>query len=255
MKQANIITEEQVDIIWELEVIQCNKVLKANSNPKAFILGGQPGAGKSNLTAQITRMLENNVIEINGDNFRKYHPKYNDFIQEDILSMPEKTAEFSGAITQAILNKAIKEKYNIVIEGTFRTSKTPINTLKLFKDNGYETNVLIQTCDKDISWQSCLERFEKMKKENPKEARYTNKAHHDNVVENLAKNIQEVQKSALADNMKIYVRIPLKNNPDKFEQKNIYDSALKSKVNIVTINKYLGNLKNLNKDISNGIGF
>ncbi|GKH61391.1 zeta toxin family protein [Campylobacter ureolyticus] len=168
MKQINTITDEQINTIWELEVIQSNKSLKINNNPKAYVLGGQPGAGKSNLTANITKILKNNVIEINGDHFRKYHPNYQNFIKEDILTMPEKTAEFSGAVTQAILDKAIKERYNIVIEGTFRTSKTPINTLKLFKDNGYETNVLIQTCDKNISWKSCLERFEKMKKENPK---------------------------------------------------------------------------------------
>ena len=55
--------------------------------------------------------------------------------------------------------------------------------------------------------------------------------------------------------MKIYARIPLKNNPNEFEQKNIYDSASKLKVNIVTINKYLGNLKNLKKEITNVISF
>ncbi|GKH61392.1 hypothetical protein [Campylobacter ureolyticus] len=59
----------------------------------------------------------------------------------------------------------------------------------------------------------------------------------------------------MVDNMKIYARIPLKNNPNEFEQKNIYDSASKLKVNIVTINKYLGNLKNLKKEITNGISF
>ncbi len=249
------ISDEIIKQIWEEEIINRNPLAVPNqSDRKAFVLGGQPGAGKSNLTKNIKKETKHNILEINGDNFRKYHPKYKKFQQENSLQMPKKTAEFTGVVTQAVLEKAIKEKYNIVIEGTFRTSETPIKTLKLFKDNGYQTNVLIQTCDKNISWNSCIERYEEMKKINPQEARYTDKTHHDNVIANLSTNAKMVFKSGLADNMQVVARIPEKNNPLEFKQKVIFDSKIHKVLNKVTMDKYI----NANKpEINNnkGLGY
>lgn len=42
-------------------------------------------------------------------------------------------------MTEAIFQKAILNKYNLIIEGTFRTAQVPINTLKTLKENGYNT--------------------------------------------------------------------------------------------------------------------
>ncbi|MBZ7980339.1 zeta toxin family protein [Campylobacter sp. RM12640] len=236
------IDENIFNVIWS--DVKKDYITPVN-NYKAFVLGGQPGAGKSKLIKLIEQELNSNVIVINGDDYRKYHPNYANLQATYGKDSPKHTAEFAGMITEMILDKAIKNKLNIVIEGTFRTATTPIKTLKLFKDNGYNTNVLIQTCHKDISWKSCLERYEKMLETNPNEARFTDKVHHDIVVDNLANNIKEVQKSGLVDNMKIYSRI-LDKKTGMFNQVEIYNSDLKPKVNIATINKYLGLERKLN---------
>lgn len=158
-------------------------------------------------------------------------------------------------MTNAVLNKAISEKYNIAIEGTFRTSETPIKTLKQFKDNGYETNVLVQTCKQDISWASCIERYEKALIETPNEARFTPKEHHDLVVKNLAKNVKEVAKSGLVDNMQVFARLPVKGNPNEFTQKEIYNSNSKKMVNSATIEKHIFGERKISLDtgLSNGL--
>lgn len=41
--------------------------IKSHQEPKSYILGGQAGAGKSNLTIKIKASLNNDVLEINGD--------------------------------------------------------------------------------------------------------------------------------------------------------------------------------------------
>ncbi len=199
--------EDVFEQIWINEIENRNPYAKAEQiNPQAFVLGGQPGAGKASLSMNIKNELKNDVIEINGDNFRKYHPLYKTFQNQDPLTMPENTAPFSAYITQNVLKRAIDKRYNVIIEGTFRTAQTPIDTLKLFKNNVYKTNVFIQTCHKDISWKSCQERYEKGKEVNPKEARHTDKNHHDMVVKKLEKNIQEVKNSGLADRVEIFTR-------------------------------------------------
>ena len=205
--------------------------IKFINNPKAFVLGGQPGAGKSKLIKKALDILEQNAIIINGDDYRKYHPDYVTLQNAYGKDSPKYTALFAGIITEMILEKAIKEKINVIIEGTFRTATTPIKTLKLFKDNGYSTNVLIQTCNKELSYKSCLERYEKMCQVMPNEARFTDKAHHDLVVSCLADNIKEVYDSNLVDNMKIYIRT---NN--SYEELKITNSTFDVKL----LNKYIG---------------
>lgn len=60
-----------------------SKILSIASNltspsykPHAYILGGQPGSGKTNLHRKILIMHSTNVFLINGDDFRKYHPNF-----------------------------------------------------------------------------------------------------------------------------------------------------------------------------------
>ncbi len=49
--------------------------VRVSKNPQAYILGGQPAAGKSHF---VKKVLENNkdIVVINGDDFRGYHPNY-----------------------------------------------------------------------------------------------------------------------------------------------------------------------------------
>lgn len=84
-----------------------------------------------------------------------------------------------------------------------------------------------------------------MLKINPSEARYTPKEHHDLVIQNLAKNIKEVQNSDLVDRLQIFTRILIENKTNEFEQKLIYNSLEKAKVDMATIDRYLANDKKL----------
>lgn len=178
--------------------------------PRGFVLGGQPGAGKSFLNGLAAEKCDWNIVVINGDDFRKYHPDYDEFQKQYGKDSPKHTASFAGKMTEAILNKAIKEHYNIVIEGTFRNPATPIRTLSLMKANGYITEAMIQTCPKELSWNSCQERYFAMQKvdkiRGTYEARWTDKAHHDLVCEKLAENIKTVIESGKADRAEIFFR-------------------------------------------------
>nr|WP_250646755.1 zeta toxin family protein [Campylobacter sp. RM16192] len=97
------------------------------------------------------------MLVVNADEFRKYHLHYHKFqIQNDKTSQ-DKTSNFIAEATEYMLKRAIK----IVIEGTFRTAITPIKTLKLLKENNYQTSVNILLASQELSWASCVERYEK----------------------------------------------------------------------------------------------
>lgn len=121
------------------------------------------------------------------------------------IDSPKHTAAFSGHMTERVIEKALREGYNISVEGTFRTTETPMRTLEDMREHGYETAVYIQTAPSEVSWQSTLERYQAMELlgETP---RATPKEHHDLVVKLLPQNADAVFLSGKADVFKVYSR-------------------------------------------------
>lgn len=194
---------KEFEQIWQRLTEKGN--IKPCTHPQGFVLGGQPGAGKSNLLKQIENNLDGNVLIINADEFRRYHPQFDEIQTKYGDDAPKYTAEFSGKMAEQVLNKALSEGYNIAIEGTFRTAQTPLNTLNLMKLNGYQTAVYIQTCPQEISWQSTIKRYEAMIKAGLT-PRAVDKAHHDLVCNKLPENADIVYQSKKADEFQVYSR-------------------------------------------------
>lgn len=49
---------------------------KAVESPTAFLLGGQPGSGKTSLRSAILEETQGNVIVIDNDTFKQQHPNF-----------------------------------------------------------------------------------------------------------------------------------------------------------------------------------
>ena len=172
---------------------------KPVSNPKGIVLGGQPGAGKSNSVTNLkSSHFGENVVVINGDEFRRFHPKFKEINDKYGKESVNYTGQLSGRITQMMIDKSVEERLNIIVEGTFRTAETPMKTLKQFKNANYSTGVVIATTEAETSWESTKERYEKMIAVG-KPGRYTPKAGHDLTVDRLGENADRVYQSGLAD--------------------------------------------------------
>ena len=191
-------SKERLNHIWNMITNYGQITSSVISAPSGYVLGGQPGAGKSYLTKSI-KSKNSNVVAIVGDDFRRWHPNFSEIQEKFGKDSSKITAPFAGKVTEAMIKRAIEEKYNVLIEGTFRTAETPLKTLQNLKDNGYRTVVLIKTCPAEVSWNRCLSRYEEGLKEQQGNQRYTAKEHHDLVVSNLAKNADTVFKSGLVD--------------------------------------------------------
>ena len=77
--------------------------LFAERQPRAFLLGGQSGAGKTNLHKLLTDELGKNAIVINGDEYRSRHPR---FAELDAQYGPEAvayTAAWAGQMVEALV--------------------------------------------------------------------------------------------------------------------------------------------------------
>lgn len=189
------INDDPFESIWRRLT---KRELTSQEKPIGFVLGGQPGAGKSLLIKRALLQTDFNALVINGDDFRFHHPDFQAIYATCGDDFVSHTAQFSGEMVERVLKKAIENKLNIVIEGTFRNADTPMQTLKRLKEAGYRTEVMIKTTSATKSWRQTNERYDNDKLAG-NIARKVDRNHHDLVIAVLAENAKKVFDSGLAE--------------------------------------------------------
>ncbi len=59
---------------------------RPSNSPHLYVLGGQPGAGKSQLEKPVKKYHGADFVSINGDEFRKFHPHFDAIESNTVLS-------------------------------------------------------------------------------------------------------------------------------------------------------------------------
>lgn len=172
--------------------------------PIAYILGGQPGAGKTILQNSILKSNKNCIV-INADAFREFHPYFSEIQAAFGDEAPKYTQPFINRITEQLIRELSDEKYNLIIEGTLRTAETPINTCKMLKDKGYRVELHIIAVKKEISYESTILRYENAIALG-KTPRATAKEHHDLVAESIVKNLDVIYQRKVFDDIRLFSR-------------------------------------------------
>ena len=175
----------------------------SQENPKAFLLGGQPGAGKSALENMIN--IENKYVSISGDDYRKFHPLYDKLNKIYGKDASKYTQKWSGEMVEYLLKEARKEKWNVILEGTLRKAELPIREAKDFKENGYSVELYVVAVKPEKSYLATLQRYEEMIV-GCRIPRMTPKEHHDLVVNNIGNNLEIIYNSKAFDNIKLFDR-------------------------------------------------
>ena len=102
-----------------------------------------PASGKTQLALRVQEQHPNtDFLVVNGDEFRTYHPDALELIKDN-LSYSEKTQIFSNVFTEKLIEESIKQKFNIIVEGTMRNKNTPLTTAKFFKEAGFSVEAYI----------------------------------------------------------------------------------------------------------------
>ena len=239
-------TNEELELAFQKILKMYISSYSPSKNPKVFLLGGQPGAGKSGLENMLN--LGDEYISISGDDYREYHPRFREINLEYGKEASKYTQQWASQITEKLIEKLAKEKYNLIIEGTLRTAQLPLKEAGRFRKLGYEVELHVLAVKPEKSYLGTLLRYEEMIKWG-KIPRMTPKEHHDLVVKNIGDNLEIIHNSKAFDNIKLFDRennllYNYKENYD-INPKNILENEFNSEWKLEEIKNFREKWENL----------
>lgn len=179
---------------------------KRKSEDKTLIIvGGQPGAGKTRLIPIAKMELNNNVVVVDFDELKAFHPyylevcaKYNEdahrILHSDVNSVKNK-----------ILDRLIEENYNVIYEGALRDTEGFIEFAKKFKQKGYSIKLDVLAVPKLESYCSEILRYalSLIQQITP---RWVDKTSHDAAYEGVTRTVREFINRGITNNIDVFVR-------------------------------------------------
>lgn len=208
-------TKEDVEDTTKRKWFEITKYChRQNQTPKLYLIGGQPGAGKSTTISKIKNSMQGNCVIINLDDYRALHPNAREIYEKGALNSDDYsicTNPFMREVGEKLINKAIENGYSVILERTLSSTDTVSKQLDKFKKNGYELNLYVVTCNKNHSISSAEQRYldskinyEKLKIKEP--PRKISKEFQKECYENLGKSTQTLAQKYDFKDIKIIYR-------------------------------------------------
>lgn len=183
----------------------------SQKNPQAYILGGQPGAGKSHFIRILkSKQKDDGLVVINGDDLRGYHPHYYHLMKNNEKNAADLIQPNINYWIERLIRELAIKRISMIIEGTMRRSEVPIMTAKMLRNMDYEVFAKVIMTHPEVSNADIFMRFVYQKKMSGV-ARFTRIESHEEVVRNLHHSVLEISKSGLFENIELYYR-----NVDKY---------------------------------------
>ena len=215
-------------------------------NPISVIVGGQTGAGKSGILGYSSKMFEDdNVIIINSDEIKPFHPKSEEIAKLYPELYTKITDQESNTWTSRLFEELRREKYNIIFEGTMKNNRIADESITELKKLGYTVIVRgIAVCDLE-SRISILERYEGQV-DTKGWGRLVVPAHHNQTYVGMPNTIDYIEQNKMYDVLEIYARgenpsqpILVYSNHNKTSKQKIEES-LKDKKYVSKISRKFG---------------
>ena len=174
--------------------------------PVGIMLGRQPASGKSLLIRRLRRQNPAiGFVVINGDEFRPLHPRFAEFNQLSELEAATLTQPFVNYIGQTLLAEVLKNRFNILIEGTMRRAEVPITTAGQFHQHGYQVEAHVLAVATAHSIQGICHRYETQKQMGVA-GRFFPLPIHDEAYAGLLNSVDRLYQAKRVDRLVIYNR-------------------------------------------------
>ena len=205
LKDKYKLSKEEFEHVQERLIKRATEKVTTTNNPIVIIIGGQPGAGKTQLQLSAEKSLNQNAVICNADNFRDYHPLAKEYRKKYPQYYAEISAPYSHLWTLALQKHCREKKLNYILETTLQNGSGINDTMAAIKAAGFKVELHILAVDGRVSFLSTEVRYEKMIQKE-KSGRIVGKEAHDLRYEAIPNSINLIAKNKQYDQLKIFGR-------------------------------------------------
>lgn len=175
-----------------------------SSDPRIVIVGGQAGAGKTTLKKHLEKTIFDGKtpVIIDSDSYRSEHPNFNKIIRTDEKKLYEKTNEDVREWTAELVDSALKNNRDIILEATMRNTDKTLRTIKTIKEDHpqYKIHVVALSVNAEVSRTGIMNRYYGQKVSNGY-GRFVSIESHDKTCKNLPETLRAVEKQGLINSV------------------------------------------------------
>lgn len=198
-------SKQEFEIQKEELVRDLSAYKTSSKKPVGYLIVGQPGAGKSTMADIFVGEHSGNICFVSGDDYRRYHPHFSELQKRFGNDAVHYTQKFAGQMTEALIEALSRKKYNLIIEGTLRTTKVPLQTKALLVSRFYDVSLNVLLVRPEVSYLSTIKRYREMKALGGM-PRFTPKEHHDLVVNSIIDNLDFIYRNYAIKQIRVFTR-------------------------------------------------
>ncbi len=202
-KNFEVTIEKLEEIISVITERLCEEKTPAKE-PIAFVIGGQPGAGKTGLIGKTLADFENAVV-LDVDDYRYFHPEVLDIFKQFPEELVPLTKDFVNTISRTIVKRLIEKKYNLILHKTLKDDEIVGDTLIPLQQNGYFIAVRTMAVCELESRVSALERSLAFKN-HMGWCRWVTSKNHEYAYNGIPTTTKQIFDEAYADVVQVYGR-------------------------------------------------
>jgi len=116
-------------------------ITSPQDRPRAIVLAGQPGAGKSGVAGSATRELAGDVIPIDPDALRGMHRDTPRLVQQHPYTWSGHTHNDASQWAKELRSLAIEGRRNLILDTTLGNSDSAVALIKELQAKGYDVEV------------------------------------------------------------------------------------------------------------------
>lgn len=202
-------TQDELQFAQEqLSELYFNDLPGSPQQPLAILLGGQPAAGKTRLFEYIDDANPNTTfVKINGDEYRRLHPRAAELDEEYGQDAPKYTQPFSNTLVEYLKAECLRLRCNFIIEGTMRSYAVIERTVGEVKAAGFRCEAHVLAVHRQDSLLGVFQRFESDKKRTGV-GRFSPIQVHDEAYRQIPLNLAKADAEHLFDCIVVYTRQP-----------------------------------------------
>lgn len=180
------------------QLIEKHNISVLDSTKNCIFITGVSGSGKSTFIRDLLLTKNINHIPIQSDDYRKLHPKINEYIKKYGKDEAyKKTGNYSFNFALELRDKAIENNINVIFEATFSKLETANSLIKPFIEKGYKITVVKLPINVELSIKRNEKRYTEKREQAHTIPRITSREDIEKMATNYKLTLEELSKKGI----------------------------------------------------------